>query len=391
MFLDPAPVLAPSIVLQPHSAPYFDYSDSYLNLDALNSSYGWDDFPGITGAGTQGDPYIIRDHTFNFHLHWQDRWLTIQNSAKFVIIKNCSLIYSSGGWSSNGWQAGILILNCSNVLVTDCTFWEVDQAVCFTESAYCRVTNSTFWDSYYQGVMAWYSVAIDIDNNDFYTTGGNEPVELGYSNQSTISRNTMISSEDVLHDDTLYGIVVAGAAYNNRIMNNYIEGYQQGIGLCGGEEKWNNGGHLENWKNYPRYSILASNNIRNCEDSGIWMYWAEHTVIEDNTIGGCGNHGIEVQKCTNSSICDNNITYNAGFGISISDSEWSTVLGNSFAGNALGDYYDSFWVTFTWVLIIIGGLTCSLLMFKKKKARSKKQQRIILDKSPTSTHDGKSI
>ena len=136
------------------------------------------------GNGTQGSPYVIRDRHINALKY--STCLSISNTDKFLVISNCTLRFS--GWF--GFNAGLLLVNCSNVNVTGCTV-----SNCYYEGIYA-INCTRLWISNTTSRSS--NIGLHARNVDNCTIQGNE-ITMHYMQNIFLETctNTSVSDNNV--------------------------------------------------------------------------------------------------------------------------------------------------------------------------------------------------
>ena len=163
----------------------------------ISSNQGWIDLKNAgkcTGEGTISEPYVIKD--LEIDAGYSANCIFIENTDVYFIIKNCSLLYSAGGYN-----AGIKLDNVENGIM--------------------RSNNCSFGNGY--GIYVW-----DSRYNVFYNNNASYNGRGGITLTADSLYNNI--SENIASDNKYSGITFGGeSSYNiingNIANNNYKHGF----------------------------------------------------------------------------------------------------------------------------------------------------------------------
>lgn len=239
--------------------------------------------------------------------------------------------------SSNGFNAGIIIDEGSNIIVTDNIITNNGEGIYISSSSFNLIRDNIF-------------------------TNNNDGLYLAISGNNSISENTF-------NNNIWYGIILE-ESNNNTLYCNMINGSNDGMCL---ESSINNLFNYNTIKNNTYYGItleecsnntITNNTISNNYDGVIFWPISNCNIIKNNTIELNNNTAINIsQYCNkniiinnnilyndyalwieskNNSIRENNILYNDKFGIYFIDTASGNIVNNNyFAPSNLssGEYY----------------------------------------------------
>ncbi|MHA1716018.1 MAG: right-handed parallel beta-helix repeat-containing protein [Promethearchaeota archaeon] len=141
--------------------------------------------------------------------------IEIRNTALYLVIRNCTLYNSS----NTGSATGIVLYNCSNVNVTNCSLTCNQHGVFCSMSSNTIVNNSNFVNNSGDGIYYYKVSGGSILNNTLDQSQLNGII-LSDTNQTTVRGNRIMNS-------TGNGLVVTGASndclvYLNSFTNNKL-------------------------------------------------------------------------------------------------------------------------------------------------------------------------
>ncbi|HME51813.1 MAG TPA: right-handed parallel beta-helix repeat-containing protein [Candidatus Lokiarchaeia archaeon] len=265
-------------------------------------------FPGITGSGTAGDPYIIQDLVIDGGGSGSD--ILIQNTNVFLVIRNCSVINAGTGPP----DAGILLDSCMNVKVSGNT-----------------ATNNGL-----------YGIAIGFSHDNMISGNTVTNNVQGGIYLTQISNNT-ISGNTALHNG-MNGIIV-DTCTNNTISGNIVD--SNGNGNPSNTYSYGNGIFLTASDN----NTISGNTGSNNKDNGLSMYYSDHDFVTNNVITHNNVDGISCfNLCQNNTISLNNASFNRHYGVwddmgdanVMPNTYGNNVTSNYLVGNSFGPYFDVF-------------------------------------------------
>ncbi|WP_456368591.1 NosD domain-containing protein [Geoglobus sp.] len=238
---------------------------------------------------------------------------------------------------------GIHILNSENHTVENNSIYIYEDGVYVEGSANVTVRNCSIdtWDGY-TAVDVIYSDRVSIINNTInWDSGNDEAIYFDYTNNSTISGNTISAGGDdaitlsytndsVITDNEIRyangdGIELYNS-HRNRIDGNIIEDNSNGVVI----------------RDYSSYNVVANNTIGGNDEYGIEVTSSNNTIF-NNTIYWNGYDGIKLWyswgsgPCSNNTIEQNEIYENGDSGIDIdSDTSNNILRDNSVHDNDEG-------------------------------------------------------
>lgn len=321
------------------------------------------------GNGTIANPYIIENVNINVDNNFE-YCIRIQNSIKYFIIQNCTvlkasqagislenvynskLIYNnatnndaygmeisysdnnviSNNTANNNGNYGISLAYCDNNTILENTLNSNNEnGIDLWISNYNNISGNTA--NYNNEVGIWLSgndnniVENYVENNDI--TG----IYLESSHDNTVSRNTA--------NDNDYGIRLMDSYYNN-ISGNTVNYNYYGIQLRYSDSNIFSTNNLNNndygFHLYYSYENNLSGNIINDNSySGIWLFYSDDNTITDNTLWE-NNEGIRLSSSDENNILANNINDNSYRGIHLSNSDNNVISFNIITNNDIGIY-----------------------------------------------------
>ncbi len=242
-----------------------EYQDVEIDdLPGEPQNWTWAKDQGIcTGNGIESDPYIVEDILFTGTAFC----LSILNSAKYFIIRNCTITGNIGLILSNVTNGQIIESNiiyndieginiefCSSILVSGNNIADNGVGVVIKESTFLSLSNN------------------NIDNNN------GEGILLEKAN------NNIIISENDITNNTQEGIMIDKDSFNNTIWGNEISyNSASGIHIKGPSADYNL--FYENFfrNNTPIARDDNANTIWNTTLIG--NYWADYAGVDANGDG----------------------------------------------------------------------------------------------------------
>jgi len=232
--------------------------------------------PWCSGAGTPGSPYLIQN--LEIDGKWSD-CISIQNSNKDFIIRNCILyLGDSGIYMDNVTNGDIIENNCfdcgyginydisSNNNLLNNTIYDNDVGIYGFDSNYTTISNNIIFDSY-EGIVISGGYYNTIDGNDVSYIMDWYGIELDNTHNNVINENVVTACD--------YGGIYLDPSHYNTISGNIIDGnYGTGIELSDCDN-----------------NIISGNTIRDNWENGISLFMASDNQIFDNEIS-YNEHGI---------------------------------------------------------------------------------------------------
>lgn len=293
-------------------------------------------FADKTGSGTLLDPYIIQNYTVQPGNLWEGDFYTcvylhdISSYLKLVnLVLNDTNVTSSSDWKS----ANMIIENCTNIELINCTFYNASNCsknlhiLDYSESI--DITNCTFNGETMNNSHGFQTNAIYL-NDSFDITINNTIINDTYNGIAidNTSDSTILDSE--IYSCELYGIVSQTRAVNITILNNSI--YYCNIGMY--------------FTVLDDYIYIYNNTIYKTWQGDAIKISGGLDVAEiiNNTIHdvafeleGADASGINIVGEPEDIIIQNNTIYNSAFGITIStNAENITVIDNHIYSNEKG-------------------------------------------------------
>ncbi|HEC37719.1 hypothetical protein LCGC14_0720300 [marine sediment metagenome] len=292
-----------------------DDSNPSLNWSYSASNYNW-----VSGSGTWGDPYIIKNVTVN-----------AGGSGNGIEIKNSIVpfkIINSTAYNSGSGYAGIKLDDVMNGKLINNTFsynhWD---GILLVDSSNNTLYDNRAHNNDANGIHLEVSSGVCEQNiirdNRAYFNGFNG-IEVRSSDNNTIFDNMAKQNSEA-------GIYISqGGSYNNISHNIVQNNLQQGIYLSGSNE-----------------NIVERNNITDT-GVGIDVYGSNFNNITGNYVNGNDFWGIYVREGSyNVIVSENEVISNGNYGIEIHASSYDNLIFNNiFNGNginALDDGTSNFW------------------------------------------------
>nr|MDO8118192.1 NosD domain-containing protein [Candidatus Sigynarchaeota archaeon] len=262
--------------------PLVNYANVYKPI-YVNNDAQLDAIEGITGNGTEGNPYIIQD--FVIGGYETGYGIIFRNIAKHVIIQDFTII---------GALFGIYIIDSSSIQVYKGKFTSNDNGIMLVRCNNISISNTT--------LISNRNVGISVHESNYVNTM--------FCN---ITSNT--------GDGIKYDYTFDGAISNNTISSN-----MNGISIEGGSSR----------------NEISNNTIQENARSGIFLTNVVENNLTNNKIMRDGSFGVEIINCFSLNIDDNDIiACNAS--ISMTDSINCTLNDNKMNGSGLaieGESYD---------------------------------------------------
>ena len=267
------------------------------------------------GSGTELDPYVLQD--FNIESGGgTGNCLSIENSRKHFIVKECSL--SNSGTSTT--NAGIYLSNVTNALIidNDCT----------------NNYNGIYFESSH--------------NNDF---SSNDVINSGYVGiwGENANENNTIYDNFIFNGD--WGIAIENGD-NNIIQHNIV----RNIPIFDGILLYGSGNNC----------LIDNNDVNTC-NVGIRVESFSNSIISHNTITNSTGYGLNLNDADNSLVFENYFIINGNNAIDNGvNNDWN----NTMIGNYWDDYtgYD---MNFDGIgddpYSIAGGIHCHYRFWSKRR------------------------
>lgn len=264
-------------------------------LDALAKELQWD----VDGDGSVERPYVITDLRIG---EAGRAGISIQNTDRYIIIKNCNISGARSGELAQG--AAILLLGVSNVTIEGNDLYLNDYGISISSSNNISVNNNNIISSEYSGIEIDGSENVTVTNNRFeaceygdsiclyesrdcllkgnWIIGGYTGIYASGSDSNTISKNEIIGTVD--------GIYLSQAD-DNRLYQNRIESSSSGIWLdsCGADIQGN--------AMFGCCIMMGFGDETNVEHITERM-----TITENNTVDGAPVHFLKNEDMAGASV-----------------------------------------------------------------------------------------
>lgn len=307
-----------------------------INIDGNDACDNF--FSGNGTDGSEGNPHILEYYYFED----MDISISIKNVNLYVIIRNC--------FFKNMSINAIYLLNCSNLIVFNCTFMNSENGITIGDSLSrnINIDNNTFIECNY-AVMSVNTSNLTISNN-YGDSGSNFFRSLG-GNDINLYNNTILNMS--------FGLYLSGSQINifdNTFNNTYDTSFM------GGQYNVFDNSFFGSFNLYGYPDILNSKNSKTSINIVMWYYGIvnisntnikslffgskDNIYLENNTIENaifynsnnniiknntfCSNNNVNFIKCTNTSIVDNIFINREDKSLSITDCENVSVLSNIF-------------------------------------------------------------
>lgn len=310
---------------------------------------GDEDFQsGFPGTGTKEDPYIIEE--YNIRRNQEGVAISISNTTKYFVIRNCILLESNYGIKLENVANGTAVI-CNNTILTNYGIYIentdgtlIDNNFCSFDDGYgiyvssCSnvVINNNFVENRFLGIHIAYSSYIQVINNicDSNVVSG---IRVFYSSEIAIIRNRCSFCDNT-------GILVNYYDTNITLIENICSYNIEGINLRGNNCIVANNTCLENQDGIiiDSDNVNITNNICSYNDFGMTLF-----VSYGYLFGNCFNYnseiGLELNFISNT-IIRNNTFQNCGlyFRLQYEFVQHSTLtIENNWVNTKkLGYYYD---------------------------------------------------
>lgn len=280
----------------------FNCSAIYVNEASWNDWAWWETRTWMRGAGTEGDPYLLKDLEIDAGGASSSYCIRVDWSEAYFKIENCTL-------TNAGSATGAIYLfhtNNSEIIDNNCSF--------------------NAGDAIY---LSTYSCNNVISRNIIHNNTASTPFKRGIRIQDDSSHNFV--SENWIYNNTganRQGITLLTQSNFNTIYNNtIIENDGNGIGTSVSD-----------------YNTINLNTMRNNTLKGIYLATgSDHNIISNNIVDKNNETGIYcnggISDISNNSILNNNITFNGQSGIELGKYRDSLISGNNISDNGRnGDY-----------------------------------------------------
>lgn len=232
------------------------------------------------GDGSPGTPYIIENRTIDAN-GTATPAISIQNTDKHFIIRNCTLLNATG-------HAGILMINASNGNITgNVIFGNLNGIHLAGGSNGNNITGNELRDNGNHGIHVYESINNRIANNNI--TGNDAHGVYCY-----FAPDNVIASNNVSGNDN--NGIFANQSNQTIIDSNEVVGNQEfGITV------WNSND-----------CALQQNNVSHSGFEGIFVWFSASSVVWNNDVSNspAGRIGIWMSSCTDTNVTGNVIHEN---------------------------------------------------------------------------------
>jgi parallel beta-helix repeat protein len=260
----------------------------------------------VWGSGTMLDPYVIE----GWDIQGSDSvtCIDIENTDAHAVVRDC-YVHDCGEGTG---ESGILLLNCTNVTIDECTSYNNDCGIYLVSSSAVTVRSSVCSQNSYGIALAEESRENSIEENDC-SNGNGYGIYLWVSDGNVISHNNCSWNGQ--------GICLSGADNNSFIGNN-----------CDHTGK---GFELDHCCN----NILISNSCNFNRDEGIRLTGqSDNNTLQGNDCSHNDFIGIEVVISSGNTVVGNTVFSNGGYGIFVEASlPYGISRCNQIASNAVSD------------------------------------------------------
>ena len=285
-----------------------------------------------SGSGTLNDPYVIKNLFIDGKN--QSNCIEIHNSAKFLIIRECTVFNSS--LSQSDPDAGIFLENVSNSKLIDneCDYnaYGLFMVQCSNNNITGNSASFNTWFGIYLHQCDNNTISNNVANNNVGVSFESFGIYLNLCHFNLVSDNTANNNK---YGIWLSGQITVWGSHNNTIMNNTASYNEVGIVLRG-----------EFGRCYD--NIISGNMISNNLNYGIRVSRSPQNVFCKNTVKDNENDGIYIyNESYNNTFTENIILNNDQIGLKIDDQSYGNLIyHNCFIGhniNAQDDRTDNKW------------------------------------------------
>jgi len=297
-----------------------------------------------SGSGTLNDPYVIENLFIDGKN--QSNCIEIHNSAKFLILRECTVFNSS--LSKSVQASGIFLKNVSNSILSDneCNYnaFGLLMEQCSNNNITGNSASFNTWAGFHLHQCDNNTISNNVANNNIGAEVESMGICLWLCDFNLVSENTASYNK--------YGIwlcsqVTIWGSHNNTILNNTVSYNEVGIVLYGAFGRcYNNtisGNIVSNNLNYGIWvarspqNIFCKNIVRDNENDGIYLYKESHNnTFTENVILNNGQKGLKIDYISSWNL----IYYNCfiGNGLNAQDNGTSNKWDNGVSGNYWDDY-----------------------------------------------------
>jgi parallel beta-helix repeat protein len=356
--------------------------DSDAVFDSTALANGWE------GGGNATHPYILEGHIID-KLGVDGSCISISDTTRHFIIRNCDLTGATNGWQDAGVflfnvingmisdnnlhhnEAGIWIDDCSDITVINNTMTGNDRAGMFLYN----IGSNNFINNSIDGKIEMFSSGGNTFINNSITDGGLEVNGFGLVDfsQTEVTGNIVngkplvylegqsggtvptgagqvilvdcdsVTVEDQVISSTIDGICVFHSPNviltNNTLTGNYLRGIYTHLSSnleifdnnCTANTRW--GMYLGYATNAEVYDNFCKDQVASLLGAGIYVPYSNSPNVHNNTCTG-NDVGIEMYSQSNYGlVADNNCSFNLN-GISVYGGHGNTVRDNTLVGNS---------------------------------------------------------
>jgi parallel beta-helix repeat protein len=290
--------------LSHHVTPRASIIHETIFIDGDDPANDWDTFVNKTGSGTFNDPYHIEN--LEIDAGGIGSSIFIRDSDEYAEILNCTLSNSGNTWE----DAGIRLINCSNIKLTNCTVEYNGYTGISIESGsnYNTLIGNNVSYNNWHGIMLYYSSDnILSGNNASYCPEGG--IQLWSSNNTVLTENiASFSSAFGFRLDT---------SYNNTFSLNQAD------------DNSHSGFFLYSSSN----NTLSRNGANHNAVNGIILNLASDNKLFENIVYNNTANGITLQNSSSTTLFKNDASYGSGNGISLHSASYNNTLSQNNAGH----------------------------------------------------------
>ena len=304
---------------------YIDDTYEYNNWSNSADRLDW-----ITGAGTEGNPYEIKNVLFD----GEDRninLITIKNSDAYFRIKDC-ILYNTYyyNWYEDTCNA-IYLENVENGVISNVNASGCMNGIRLVDSERNRILGNFARDNYESGIVVSGGSKNIIRNNTINNQIGIELVDDTYNNE--VLENSILGGQ---HDGKA---IYLYKSYYNNITFNTISDYWEASGICLRQSDYNNVSGNTVCDSGIGLEILYSNNnyiSANLVENSTLQWYAYDVFVEEHAFGGFGIHIIDSSWNT---IRNNNIIDCQLLGFYIENSDNHSIRENTITNSGYDDIH----------------------------------------------------
>ncbi|MEM3703338.1 MAG: CARDB domain-containing protein [Candidatus Bathyarchaeia archaeon] len=255
----------------------------------------------------------------------------IASSADGIIVERDNIVIDGVSYALNGTGAspykGIILSERSNVTVRNLSIRNFWHGIWLKNSHLITISGNNIADIYWSAIIVFYSSNVCIWRNNI-TRSGSTGIYLISSSENNILKNNITKggygillqdssnnkiTDNLLHNNSPWGIFLAGDSRSNNVISNNVTAIQYGIEVRG-SKNFVRGNFVKNnmWGIIiaSSYSNIVANHITT-NDYGIWLCSSNNSIIENNiTNNGYGIYIFSVYPSNNNMICHNNFENN---------------------------------------------------------------------------------